>query len=215
MKKLLCSFGVIAPIWLLIGVTIVGLLYPGYSHINQAMSELHAIGSPVENLSPIVNNYPLGILFIGFGIFVVMQFQGLWARASGVMVILHGIGTIIAGAFPCDVGCNPESTLNSQQIHWLGAVVMLVTFLIAPAIWGFLAKRLINAGWFGWFSGIVVVLQIALFPVIGHALETNINFGLYQRIAYGIPLVWLLILAILLFKNMQHLASEQYALLSE
>jgi hypothetical membrane protein len=65
--KILNRFGMIAPFWLVVGVTLAGALYPGYSHYNQAMSELHAIGSPVQNVSPFINNYPLGVLLIGFG----------------------------------------------------------------------------------------------------------------------------------------------------
>ena len=54
--------GMIIPLWLLVGVTVAGVMNPGYSHINQAMSELGAEGSPTHFISPVINNYSLGIL---------------------------------------------------------------------------------------------------------------------------------------------------------
>ena len=50
------------------GVVIAARLYPGYSHLNQAMSELGAIGAPTHGVSPLINNFRLGVLFIVFGL---------------------------------------------------------------------------------------------------------------------------------------------------
>ena len=66
--------GLLAPIWLLLGVALAGSFYPEYSHFNQAMSELGAKGSPTHALSPLLNNYPLAVLFVLFGIGVIKTF---------------------------------------------------------------------------------------------------------------------------------------------
>jgi hypothetical protein len=164
-------------------------MYPEYSHFNQAMSELHAIGSPTQTISPFLNNYPLGIFFIGFGFFVYFLFSSPAAKISAAMIILHGLGSIVAGYFPCDTHCNPESTLKSQAIHGASAVIMTITFLIAPAIWVFLSKKLIGIGWFAWASLACLAVQILLMPVMAYVLESGVGFGLIQRIAYGVPLL--------------------------
>lgn len=202
LKKVLCLCGMIAPLWLLVGVTITGYLYPDYSHTHQAMSELHALGSPVQHISPFINNYPLGLLFMGFGLFIILQFNGIWSRLSGVFILLHGVGSMIAGAFPCDVGCDPTSTLQSQEIHGLGAMIMSLSFLIAPLLWVFIAKKNFGYVWLSWLSAAAIVGQIALFPAMANALEVDRYFGILQRIAYAIPLIWLLVLSSVSFRKL-------------
>jgi len=205
-SKTLNVFGLIAPVWLVVGVALAGALYPGYSHFEQAMSELHALGSPVQSLSPLINNYPLGILFAGFGLFVFSIFKHKAAKVSAVMIILHGVGSILAGYFPCDVGCNPDSTSLNQTLHGIGGLIMLVTLLIAPAIWIFIARKVLAASWFGWISVVCVLLQLAVVPLMAAALDSGEGFGFYQRIAYGIPLIWLFLFAALLLKHQEKAA---------
>ena len=206
-SKTLNVFGLIAPVWLVVGVALAGALYPGYSHFDQAMSELHALGSPVQSLSPLINNYPLGILFIGFGVFVFSALGHKAAKASAVMMIFHGVGSIMAGYFPCDAGCNPDSTSLNQTLHGIGGLIMLITFLIAPAIWVFIARKVIVARWFSWASAVCVLLQLMVVPLMEGSLESGEGFGFYQRIAYGIPLVWLFLLAALLLKDQNRLGN--------
>jgi hypothetical protein len=55
--------GLIATVWIFIGVYIAGRFYAGYNHAQQFCSELGATGSPTEKLSPLINNYPLGFCF--------------------------------------------------------------------------------------------------------------------------------------------------------
>ena len=99
--------GVLAPIWLFLGVIIAGSLYPEYNHYNQAMSELGAKGSPAHMLSPMINNYPLGVLFIIFGLGLIKTFSNSkLAIFSGILVVIHGLASFSAGFFSCDIGCN-------------------------------------------------------------------------------------------------------------
>jgi hypothetical protein len=57
-QKLLCYFGLFAPIWMLVSVSYSGMIYPGYSHTDRAMSELHATGSPIEQIAPLLVTTP-------------------------------------------------------------------------------------------------------------------------------------------------------------
>jgi len=183
------------------------MIYPGYSHIDQAMSELHAVGSPIEKIAPLINHYPLSILFAGFGFFVMSYFSSRAARFSGFLIILHGVATLSAGYFPCDVGCAPDSTSTSQVLHGLSGFVILLTLLIAPAIWTFISKHELKIVWFGWLSASAVLLQfLMMFPVID-AITTGEKVGLYQRLAYSVPLAWLFIFALVLFRQGSPLVS--------
>lgn len=62
---------IIASVWIVIGVFTVAKRYPNYSHKKQFCSELGTAGSATEKLSPLINNYPLGILFCAFGWYVI------------------------------------------------------------------------------------------------------------------------------------------------
>ena len=192
--------GTLVPIWLFVGVFIAGSLYPGYSHYNQAMSELGALEAPTHVISPIINNYPLGVLFIIFGIAVFKTFtSSRLASLSGVLIITHGMASIIAGTFSCDVGCNIESTLTSQAIHNVSGLFMFLSLLIASGIWGLISTKVLNIKWFGWLSILLTFIALAALPLMAASIESGNGFGLYQRINYGASVIWLFIFSLVLF----------------
>jgi uncharacterized protein DUF998 len=197
-QRILCSFGLIAPVWMLIGVGYSATIYPGYSHVHQVMSELHATGSPIAAIAPFINHYPLAILFSGFGYFVTTVFDHWLARLTGLLIIVHGVATFTAGYFPCDTGCNPDEPSTSQLLHGFSGLGILLTLLIAPAIWCFISKRELQQRWFGWLSACVVVGQLLLMFPTYQALNSGEYVGLYQRLAYSMPLLWLLVFAVVL-----------------
>lgn len=196
--SILRYFGLLAPIWLAVGVAYSGSIYPGYSHFDQAMSELHAVGSPIEHIAPFVNHYPLSVLFTGFGVFVLFSFKSTAARISGILIILHGLATLTAGYFPCDAGCSREGSSTSQILHGISGLFILLTLLIAPAIWAFVSPSELDSRWFGWFSGGVVVVQLLLTAYSFSAFETGEGVGFYQRLIYSVPLLWIFVFAAIL-----------------
>ncbi|WP_140391193.1 DUF998 domain-containing protein, partial [Pseudoalteromonas sp. JB197] len=95
--------GLIATLWIFIGVYVASRFYEGYSHSKQFCSELGATGSPTEKLSPLINNYPLGFLFCFFGWYLAQLANvSILVNIVGWLVIVHGIGTWVAGYFPMD-----------------------------------------------------------------------------------------------------------------
>ncbi len=200
-KRVLCYFGLLAPLWIIGSVTYSGMIYPGYSHIDQVMSELHAVGSPIEKIAPFINHYPLSILLGGFGCFVMSYFSSRAAKVSGLLILLHGIATFSAGYFPCDVGCDPESTSFSQVLHGLSGLLIFLTFLAAPAIWIWISKRELQLVWFGWLSAAVVLGQLLMMIPMMDSISTGRSIGLYQRLAYSLPLTWLFLFALILISD--------------
>tara|TARA_R110002049_G_scaffold9154_9_gene47446 strand:- start:4176 stop:4754 length:579 start_codon:yes stop_codon:yes gene_type:complete len=186
---------------MVLGVSYSAAIYPGYSHVHQAMSELHAVGSPIASIAPFINHYPLAILFAGFGYFVATFFDSGMARFSGILIIAHGVATFTAGYFPCDLGCNPENTSTTQVLHGVSGLVILFTLLMAPAIWSVIAKRELQLRWFAWLSTVVVLGQLLVMIPTIQAMRTGENFGVYQRLAYSIPLIWLFVFAVLLSRK--------------
>ena len=191
--------GLVIPFWLAIGVAVTAWLYPGYSHVHQAMSALGAQGAPTQWLSPMLNNYPLGILFVVFGLAIFASFKSSkWARLTGVLIALHGIASLATGYFSCDLGCGLERPSPTQNIHNLAGLAMFLTLVLASAIWIFLAKPLLARKGFAYFSLICTAVAIAVLPLMGQALEAGTGFGLYQRINYGASVIWVGGLALVL-----------------
>lgn len=200
-----CFSGVVAPIWLLLGVTVAGSFYPEYSHFNQAMSELGAKGSPTHTLSPLLNNYPLGVLFILFGLAVIKTFPtSKLAIFSGVLIAIHGLASFSAGFFSCDIACDLEAPSAEQNIHNISGLVLFFSLFISSLIWFFISKRCLGFKWFGWFSLVCSVVAIALLPLMAAAVESGVGFGLYQRLNYGSQVLWLLVFAMVLLRRNMH-----------
>ncbi len=200
--KYLYFSGLLIPFWLSIGVIVAGNIYPDYSHLNFAMSQLGAVGSPTQFLSPIINNYPLGLLFIIFGISVFRSFPtSRLTKLTAVLLVMHGIGSICAGYFPCDAGCNPESPSLSQNLHNLSGLVMALTLVIASSVWAYLSIKLVGLKWFSVFSVICTFVALAVIPAMGSAIEGGGGFGLYQRINYGASVIWVATLAVVLYQH--------------
>ena len=196
LKKFSLYSGMIIPAWLFLGVLIAGAMNPGYSHINQAMSELGAEGSATHIISPLINNFPLGILFIAFGLCLISELKNSkLAIFSGLMVVLHGIGSIFAGYFSCDAGCQPESPSTSQIMHNLSGLIMFLSLTVAGWLWVYLGKKQLGSTFLSWFSLFCMVVALGAALMLPQAVESGHYFGLYQRVNYGISVIWLSVLS--------------------
>jgi hypothetical membrane protein len=194
--RVLLGAGLLIPFWLAIGVTLTALAYPGYSHIDQAMSQLGAEGAPTHGFSAWVNNFPLGVLFIAFAIGVARRFAGSRvALLSAGLILLHGQASFATGHFSCDQGCAPVQPSLSQQVHNLAGLLMFLSLTLASALWVFLGKRLLASPRFALFCALCVVLSIASVAMMGKAFAEGHGFGLYQRLNYGVAVVWVAVLA--------------------
>jgi len=192
--------GILAPLWLAMGVTLVSLYYPGYSHVKQAMSELGAVGAPTHRWSPLINNFPLAFWFVAFGCAVWRTFPASrLARASAVLLMVHGLANVATGIWSCDVGCRIDAASFSQRAHNLAGLVMALSLLGANALWIVLGKRALGRGWVGAISAVTTLICIATLPLMAQAAETGGSFGMYQRINYGVSIAWVGVLATTLY----------------
>ena len=179
----------IANIWIVLGVYTAGKLYPGYSHTKQFCSELGAAGSPTEKLSPIINNYPLGLLFCLFGWYVLqLKNTPVLITLVGFLVIIHGVSTWVAGYYPMDAEPQTKTPTLSCQIHSWAGLVMLLSLLIAPVLVAASSYASIS---FRLFSILCVGIIGYLVLLLASAFKQQANAGLYQRLAYSVQLLWL------------------------
>lgn len=202
LDRMLLGLGVLIPFWLFFGVLLTALAYPDYSHLDQAMSQLGAQGSPTQGFSAWVNNLPLGVLFVLFAVGVLRRLRGSrLALFSAGLILVHGLASFATGYFPCDQGCAPVQPSFSQQMHNLAGLVMFLSLTLASLLWAFASKRLMGARGFGLFSLACTLLAVATVVLMAQAVETGHSFGLYQRINYGISVIWVAGLALMLSRS--------------
>lgn len=200
--RMLLGLGVLIPFWLFSGVLLTALAYPGYSHLDQAMSQLGAQGSPTQGFSAWVNNLPLGVLFVLFAVGVMRQVRGSrLALFSAVLIFVHGLASFATGYFACDQGCAPAQPSFSQQMHNLAGLVMFLSLTLGSLLWAFVSRRLLGSRGFGLFSLACTVLAVATVVLMAQAVEAGHSFGLYQRINYGISVIWVAGLALMLLRG--------------
>ncbi len=171
------------PFWLLLGVALTALASPGYSHLEQAMSQLGAEGAPTRGFSAWLNNFPPGLWFMLFALGVARQFRGSrLALLSAALIFVHGLASLATGYFSCDQGCVRAPPSLSQQIHNLSGLVMFISLTLAALLWVFLGKRLLSSSGFAVFSAICVILSITTVAMMAKAFADGHLFGLYQRL---------------------------------
>lgn len=184
--------GILASFWMVAGVLVAAKRYPNYNHHKQFLSELGAKDSPTESFSPQINNYPLGLLFClcGLGIMLLPD-NNTWLIFAGAMVLVHGIGTWVAGYFPMDFDAYTTEPSLEGKIHYLAGTVMMVSLLCAPiAVTLSPASEKITL-MFKAFSCLFLLLTCFFSYKLAKAYERKLNPGLYQRISYGLQLAWL------------------------
>ncbi|WP_296230146.1 DUF998 domain-containing protein [Pseudomonas sp. UBA4617] len=194
--RALLGSGLLIPVWLFIGVFLTSLGYPGYSHVDQAMSQLGATGAPTHGYSAWVNNFPLGLLFALFALGLARRFAGSrLALFSAALILLHGLASLATGLFACDEGCAPAQPSISQHLHNAAGLVMFLSLTLASAVWCLLGRRLLLSPAFAGLCGLCVVLAITTVALMAKAVADGHGFGLYQRLNYGVSVIWVAALA--------------------
>ncbi|KAF7763019.1 hypothetical protein PUND_b0336 [Pseudoalteromonas undina] len=191
--------GLIATLWIFIGVYVASRFYKGYSHSKQFCSELGATGSPTEKLSPLINNYPLGFLFCFFGWYLAQLANvSILVNIAGWLVIVHGIGTWVAGYFPMDADPFTKHPTFSCKVHSWAGFIMLLSLVVAPILIAISPTTEVISLYFRVFSIVSVIATVYYLFAMAKAIKLQSKPGTYQRISYGIQLSWLSVFSIAL-----------------
>ena len=193
--KLLLLAGVAVPILYFGNLLINSLLYPGYSHVTQYVSELGAAEAPYAALFNGVI-IVLGVVGVAAGLgffFAVRRLGGnpVLAALAGLFISLWGVGTLLAGVFPM-----PDERHGG---FGLAFAYQLSPLVLALALW----KRRSLRGLCIFLLVIFMLTNVFLAIMFGVGeLVTRANVGLWQRgnALAGIP--WLGIAAWILRKEL-------------
>ncbi len=194
--------GLIATIWIFVGVYVASIFYSGYNHSTQFCSELGAVGSPTEKLSPIINNYPLGFLFCLFGWYLAqLTNTSTLVNLAGWFVIIHGLGTWVAGYFPMDADPYTKNPSFTCKVHSWAGFIMFISLIIAPILIALSPTTELVSANFRIFSVLSVFAAIYFLFAMAKAVKSQTNPGTHQRISYAIQLFWLSVFSLVLAQD--------------
>jgi len=214
--------GIIAPILFTIVLITLGFLQPGYNHFTQYMSEFGAIDAPYAYIMNTVGIPLLGLLIIAFAFALNKGINnGNGSKIGPLLLVVSGVSLFSCGIFRCDPGCIPISTIGF--LHSYVCSIALFSLIFAPF---FMLHRLAsddrwhNYQYYSLTIGIVALchrlasddrwhnyqyysLTIGIVALCLGVLFKLSSFGdlvgLFQRIIFGVPLLWVEIMAIKLF----------------
>lgn len=197
-RKLLAICGIIGPILYTIVMVVVGLLRPGYNHFTQYMSELGEVGGLNAIIMNIAGFVMLGLLMIAFAFGLHRGIgEGRGSKMGPTLIAVAGAGAALIALFPVD----PSSMTPSFTgiMHGVSAMLLGVGMVLAPFA---VANRLkYDQRWKGYrlyslATGVVSAIIGVIF--FSNALEGWM--GLLQRVALGVPLLWVEVMAIKLLR---------------
>lgn len=181
--------GVAGPLVFAVAVIAAGALRPGYSHLDQFMSELGETGGRgawVMNAGFVVT----GLLIAAFGVALAdVAPRTRLGIAGAVLVAAFGLGTTAAGLFSCDPGCPDRHVSWHATLHHLVSLVGFLAAIAGAAVWAARFRQL--GAWRAWWphsaatSGVALVL---LGAVIGRGHGPLA--GLWQRVFIATLFLW-------------------------
>ena len=200
-QRALALGGVVGPLLFWGAVVVLGSLDPDYSHLEHAMSlvgSVQAPFSPVARAAFVLS----GLLLVAFSVGLSRALRpGRVAIGGAATIAVHGIGRIGEGVFAWDLA-RPDSLVNT--LHTAFGVPALLSMLAAPVL---LAVAFRGAdGWRAYYRPTVAtaVAFVGVFVVVGPfsaAAGVGVPSGLGQRVGFGLWYVWLLALAVGLYRR--------------
>lgn len=165
--------------------------WEGYRRSEQMVSELFAVGSPGrEVLFPFAWVYT--VLFTAFGVGAWLSVRGNRAlRTAGGLLTAYGLWNIMGAFYPLTLGDDA-----SIPMHIVATNIQLALMVAAMCF--------VAAGFHGWMR-LYSVLSLALSAVMGAVAFTaapgpNLVLGIGERISIGAFLLWVGVLAAVLWR---------------
>jgi len=198
-QQFLLRCGVAAPVIYLLTVLLGGAITPGYSHARQVIGALTAPGTPHRQLLELCFlAYNVATLLFAFGL--LWRLRACRRRNLTVGALLLA-GVAICGIFmffaPTDAPEGP-ATLQGQLSIALDAARSLLIFL-SILVMGLGFRGVPGVSFLWGYSVVSAVLtgMAGLMAVAGSAVRSPL-LGVYDRVAMGAFLLWMLVLALVL-----------------
>jgi hypothetical protein len=181
--------------------------YEGYNSTNQVISELSAIGAPTRSVW-VAFGFPCTLLVAAFGWGIIRSADGnRLLRIAGVLLCIYGIVGLAWPLFPMHQGTVLAAGGGtwSDTMHIVFSFVSVLLMMMAMG-WGAAA----SGRTFRIYTIVSMLLLLGLGTLTGiYAPRLNANqstpwLGLYERIMIDVFLLWVMVLAIKLWRRESH-----------
>lgn len=200
MWKKLTVFGMIGAVIYAVHVVLGGILWKGYNHLMQPISDLTASGAPDRSLLGFITLiYGLCSIVFAFSAFnYVKSFTPRLAAAGLAVFLAMHLVSITYGLFPEDLPDSPATFAGTMHIVVTSLIVPLT--ILAPILTGVGFRKAAGFKGFGTYS---VITGIIIFIFGGASAILFANklpyFGLVERINIGSLQLWMFLLSLRLF----------------
>lgn len=198
--------GIAAPILIVIMVVIAAAVTPNHSQLYHAVSRLGIDGMEY----PAILNASMIVYGLVMCVFAYAIYDKLWrgrnARLLSIPIVVHGIGVAFAGVFNDEIVMVGEAISTEAIVHTIFAVTSYLALLVLIVIVNLLARRMpfIRSKWLVPFSVFVVVVSMPLVALF--ITKSGGYLGLFQRVGYGVTLLWMVVVTLKLILFMRQLA---------
>ena len=200
LRNFLLISGILASLLYLCTDILAGMLWEGYNFLDQAVSELSAIGALTRPLV-VALGLIYDVLMIAFGVGVWTSSRKRTLRITGGLLMGIGVLGFVGVPFPLQLGA-PEATF-ANIIHSLLAGIVVLFFLLTIGFGAFAGGKR-----FRLYSIITILILIVVGAVSGVMSATRISqegfitppqwFGLIERIDIYLSMLWVMVLAVTL-----------------
>jgi hypothetical protein len=200
MWKRLTLFGILGSLTYALHVVLGGILWEGYNHLMQPISDLTAAGAPDRELLTIITGiYALfSIIFAVSALMYIRKTGSKLLNAGFILFLCMHLVSAAYNLFPEDLPNSALTFTGVMHIVVTGAVVPLA--VLAPIFIGAAFRRLQQFKNYSLYS---ILTGIVMFVAGGITVVLMTNkmpyFGLFERINIGSLQLWMLLISLKLF----------------
>jgi len=202
MLRKLTIFGALAALVYLIHVVLGGILWEGYSHLMQPISDLTASGAPDRALLSVFTLI-YGVFSIIFAISAYLYIRNFAPKIAitGMLFFLAmHVVSITYNFFPQDLPGAPVTFTGVMHLVVTGLIIPLT--IIAPILVGLGFRKIQAFKSYGIYS---IITGVIIFIAGGTTAFFFMNklpyFGLVERVNIGVLQLWMFITSIMLFTS--------------
>ena len=186
-------FGLVAVVLYVAGWAVAGQVRADYDPLEQAISELFALGAPWSSRGLLLAGLVLsGIAFLWLAPALHRALPGQ-GQLGPALVVVAGIGTLGVVAAPCTEGCPGTGTSTTDTWHAITAGVGYTALVLAPLAFAWRLRRALPA--LARWSAIIGGTGLVLFGIYVFGL-VDAGPGLQQRVFNTVADAWYVLVAV-------------------
>lgn len=200
MKKRIYLIGMAAAVVYVFSVILGGVLWDGYSHLSQAISEFTMVRSPIlTTMDRLFSTYGLLLFLFGLGWYSIwVEEKNKWLKASAAMLIVCSLAGLLMKFAPMDPIGHSLTTRGTVHLVLAGVASLSTILAVFFAAYGFketkYAAKLSN---FSYTIACLIVIFGALAAIAPKLLPSYL--GLTERLTIGSFIIWLFWITFKLF----------------